>query len=247
MNRYLQLIIIVLMLYCGASAAQQTGTMVTFEVPVLPESARYVELLTAPSYLALALENNGLNPSLSSRPVIRDRESFQIKTGIVRYTGRRGPVFNYETGINLSFGLGESSFTVRVEVDTSTVQRGIAIIRVFSPLAKLIPHEFTKRVEHKIHMIANLQAQREMLAYFDRLAKEQQDKKRGFDGMLEAIALEAYNRSGWPALATSGRDRGQAEPLSDQVMLLATLAVWLIGFPVFLYVVRTRRKGQRAA
>jgi hypothetical protein len=84
-----------------------------------------------------------------------------------------------------------------------------------------------------------------MLAYFDRLAKEQRDRKRGFDGMLEAIALEAYNRSGGPA--APGRDRGEAEPFSDQLMLLATLAIWLIGFPVFLYIVRTRRKGKPAA
>ena len=65
--------------------------------------------------------------------------------------------------------------------------------------------------------------------------------------MLEAIALEAYNRSGEPATGATGRDRGEAEPLSDQVMLLATLAIWLIGFPVFLYFVRARRRRQRPA
>jgi len=117
---------------------------------------------------------------------------------------------------------------------------------VFPPLAKLVPQPFIERVEFKIRELANLQAQKNVLAYLDRIAKEQ-GKKRGFDGMLEAIAFEAYNRSGGPSVATPVRDRGEAEPLSDQIMLLATLAIWIIGFPVFLYFVRTRRKGQRPA
>jgi len=247
MKRFRLALIALLSLCCADAVAQQTSGVIRFEVPVLPEAARHLELLTVPSYLALALENNGMNPSLSSRLVIRNRESFQVKAGILRYTGRKGSVFNYEAGIHLSFGVGESSFTARVEVDTSALDKGTVAVRVFPPLARLIPQDFIERVEFKMRVLANLQAQRDMLTYFDRIAKEQRDRKRGFDGMLEAIAIEAYNRSGGPALAATGRDRGEAESLSDQAMLLATLAIWLIGFPVFLYIVRTRRKGQRPA
>ena len=245
MKHCARFLLIALSLSCGAAMAQKSEG-IRFEVPVLPGAARHLELLTAPAYLALALENNGLSPSLSSRMMIRGRESFQIKAGIVRYTGRKGTVFNYEAGINLSFGVGESSFTVRVEIDTSTLEQGKITVRVFPPLAKLVPQPFIERVEFKMRALANLQAQQNVLAYLDRIAKEP-GKKRGFDSMLEAIAFEAYNRSVSPSAATPARDRGEGEPLSDQAMLLATLAIWLIGFPVFLYFIRTRRKGQRPA
>jgi hypothetical protein len=189
------------------------------------------------------LENNGLKPSQLSRPRVHSRESFEIKGGVIRYTDRSGEVFRYDAGIDLTLGAGEPSFKVRVEVDTSALKDGTVELRVYSPVVKLIPKDIVNRLEFKLHTLANLQVQRDMLAYFDRISKEQ-DRKRGLDGMLEAIALEAYNGSG---PAASGRDRGGAEPLSDQVMLLGTLAIWLIGFPVFLFIVRTRRKNQRPA
>jgi hypothetical protein len=139
--------LIMLGLCCGQVMAQQPGGTIRVQVAVVPEAARHLELLTVPSYLALALENNGLSPSLSSRLVIRSGESFQIKAGILRYTGHKGPVYNYEAGVNLSFGLGESSVTVRVEIDTSALKDGTIEIRVFSPFAKQIPQEFIERVE----------------------------------------------------------------------------------------------------
>jgi len=246
MKRYLCLLGLALGISCGATVAQKPEG-IRFEAPVLPGAARHLELLSAPAYLVLALENNGLSPSLSSRMTILNRESVQIKAGIVRYTGRKGPVFNYEAGINLAFGVSESSFTARVEIDTSMLEQGKITVRVFPPLAKLVPQSFIERVEFKIRALANLQAQQNVLAYLDRIAKEQQHSKRGYNGMLEAIAFEAYNRSGGPAAAMSARDEGGAEPLSDQAMLITTLAIWLIGFPVFLYIVRKRRMGQRPA
>ena len=42
-------------------------------------------------------------------------------------------------------------------------------------------------------------------------------------------------------------DQGEAETLSEQMMLLATLVVWLVGFPVFLLFVRNRRTARQSA
>jgi len=209
-------------------------------VPVLPESARYLDLLAAPGIAALALENNDLYPSLSSRPVIKNRESFAIRSGVVRYIGRKAEVDSYETGFNLPLVSGESTLTFPVEVDTSGVATGMLVIRMYPPLAKFLPEDLLQRVEFKIRSLADLESQRKMLTYLDRVSSEQKAKGRGFDGVLEAIALEAYNRSGGTGQALS--DRGRAESLSDQAVLLAVLAVWLIGFPIFLFLVRRKQK-----
>lgn len=245
MRRELVLAAFASAVWSAAALAQPAKGAIKFELPVVPEVARHLELLAVPGYAALALENNGLNPSLSSRLTVKDRESFQIRAGVVRYTGKKGALYLYEAGLNLSLGVGESSFTVPLEVDTSGVARGALVVRVYPPLARLLPQELVERIEFKIRSLADLQSQRKMVAYFERLANEQQAKGRGFEGMLEAIVLEAYNRSGSTVSGQPLRDRGDAETLSDQAMLLATLAIWLVGFPVFLLFVRWRRKKQQ--
>lgn len=245
MMRRLRAAVLALAAACTPAAAQQAEDAVSFRIPVLPEIARHLDLLEAPAHLGLALENNGLSPSLSSRLRVLSRESAQIRAGILTYKERRGPLYRYEAGLNLSLGVGEASFTVPVEVDASAVAAGAVTVRIYPPLARLLPQEFIDRVDFKIRSLANVAAQRKMLAYLDRLAGEQRAKGRDREGLLEAIAFEAYNRA--PAAAAAGPDAGRAEPLSDQVMLLLTLAIWLAGFPILLLVVRMRRKGQRPA
>jgi hypothetical protein len=239
-------VLVAALLLAIPSFSQQSANAVRFNIPVVPEAAKHLEILTVPGYLALALENNGFHPSVSSRLIVKDRESFQIRVGFVRYKGRKGDLYSYDTGVNLSLGVTDTEITVPVEVDTSSVSTGTLSVRAYPPLASFLPNEFLERVQLKISLLANLSSQRTMLAYFDRLAKEQQAKGRGFEGMLEAIALEAYNNSSGPG-AGPRRDRGAAEPLSDQIILLATLAIWLIGFPIFLLFVRRRRKARQPA
>jgi hypothetical protein len=226
-------------LFCWPACAQARDA-VTFEVPVLPESVRYLDLLAAPGIAALALENNDLYPSLSSRLVIKGREAFAIGSGVVRYIGRKADVYSYEAGYDLSLGVGESTLTFLVEVDTGAAAKGMLVIRLHPPLTQFLPEELLQRVEFKIRSLANLQSQRKLLTYLDRVSNEEKAKRRGFDGMLEAIALEAYNRSADPERSPS--ERGRAEALSDQMVLLAVLAVWLIGFPIFLFLVRRKQK-----
>jgi len=246
MRRIVRLLALVLALICAPAVAAPSDTAITFRVPVVPETARYLDLLAAPSYLALALENNGFSPSLSSRMTLNSRESFQIKAGILTYTGRKGPVFDYDAGLNLSLGVSESKFTIPVEVDTSELSRGTIVVRVYPPLAKLFPRELIDRIDFKIRTLANLPAQHKVLDYLDQLAKAERARGRGFDGLLEAIAFDAYNHSIVPSQAAPGCDRGEATPLSDQIVLLLTLAIWIVGFPVLVYYVRARRKAHAA-
>jgi hypothetical protein len=212
---------------------------------VLPETARHLELLALPAYLALVLENNGLNPSLSSRVMVKDRTSFSIRAGTVRFVARKGPVFHYEGTVTIPLGIAEPGFTVPVEVDTTALAQGKVVVRAYSGLSAVLPQALIERVEFKARALAGVESQRKVLAYLDRLAQDHRVKERGLEPMLEAIAFEAYNRGG-PATG-AGIDRGRAEALSDQALLLITVAIWLLGFPIFLWVVRSHRRRRQSA
>ena len=158
------------------------GTAVKLSIPVVPEAARHIDFLTVPGYAALALENNGLHPSLSSRLIVKDRESFRIRTAVVRYQGKQGAVYSYDAGVNFSLGIGETELTLPVEVDTSGIAAGTLVVRIYPPLATLLPHEFVARVELKARLLADFESQRKLIGYLNRLAKEQQAKGAGFEG-----------------------------------------------------------------
>jgi hypothetical protein len=224
-----------------ASAQRSADPAITLEVPVLPEVARHLDLLAIPSYLALALENNGLNPSLSSRVEVKDRRAFSIRAGTLRFVDRKGPVFRFEGTLSIPLGLVESGLAVPIEVDTSAIAEGKVVVRAYSGLSAVLPQALIQRVEFKARTLAGVEAQRKMLAYLDRLAQEHRTNERGLEPMLEAIAFEAYNRGGPSAAAV---DREGAGSISDQALVLVTAAIWLLGFPLFLWFVRSRRRLQ---
>jgi hypothetical protein len=105
------------------------------------------------------------------------------------------------------------------------------------PLASLIPPELTDRIRIKTQLVANPEAQKKVLAYLDQQAKE--------GDLAQAILLDAYNRGGGPM--AQGRDVGDAVPLSDQWLLILTLAIWLLVLPVLLVVHRVRRSRRKPA
>lgn len=223
-----------------ADAAQDS---VAFKFPVLPELERHVEILAVPAYLALALENNGLYPSYTHRLQVLDRESFELGIASVRYLGRKGSAFRYEGKLKLAAGGAQSVVSVPVEVDVATIASGTLTIRVLSPLSTLLPKDLQERIEFKIRSFADAAAQRRMLRYLDETRKRVQGSS---EQMFEAILFEAYNRGG--LVTSGGRDVGDAEPLSDQWALIATLFIWLVAVPA-LFVLRLlwlRRRGKPA-
>ena len=232
---------------CSEAIGQSGRKAISFEVQVIPETERYAELLTVPGYAALALENNDFRPSLSSPLVITNREALQIRTGIIRYVGRKASVYSYEAGFNVQLGVGESGITFPVEIDATHAGRGLVVVRVFPPLATMMPDDVIERIQFKIRALASIQVQLKVLNYLDRLSKEEQTASRGFPGLLEAIVLEAYNRAS--TTKKWGLDTALPmifarwpESLTNQVILIIILAIWLIGFPIFLLFARRRKK-----
>lgn len=214
-----------------ATAQEKRGDAIAFEVAVLPDAQRHIELLTYPAYLAVALENNGLSPSMSSRIIIQDGKALQIKNAVLRYSGKKGTTYIYDASVTWSIGVGETSFKIPVEVDTSAMQNGKMRVLVHLSLAKYFPQDLIDRISLKINTLADMSVQKKMIDYLDRLA-EKRGLERGMEGTIELIMIEAYNRQSATGGAAAGREPGDAEPLSDQLLLLITLVIWLVIVPL---------------
>src|SRR5882672_4707097 len=130
--------------------------------------------------------------SLSSRLVVKSREEFQVRNASVRFVGQKGPIYLYDAGAVLSLGMSEKTFTFPAEIDTTDVAKGKLVIRVYPPLAAMLPKDLLAKIEFKSRALADLQSQRKILDYLDRLAARSENRER----MRDAIAFEAYNRSG---------------------------------------------------
>ena len=212
-----------------------------FEIPTLAGFERHVRLLEHPGYVGVLLENNDLPPTLSSKVVIRDRgREAQARSGIMRFTGKNGAVYNYEGGVSL--GIGKASITVPASVDVSALASGKTIVVVKLPLANLLSDEKRERIKTKVRMLANMTAQQKILDYLDAMAKAAGSEP---GALFEAILIDSYNRNGGPAAVHA--DVGDAVPLSEQWMLLLTLAIWFILLPILLLVVRLRRRRAKPA
>ena len=207
-----------------------------FELATLPGFERHVRLLERPGYIGVVLENNDLPPSLSSKLVVRDRgREAQAKSGIVRFTGRNGAVYNYEGGVSL--GIGKASITVPASVDVSALASGKTVVVARLPLANLLSDEKRDRIQNKVRALANTAVQQKILDYLDAMSK-----LAGADpnALFEAILLDSYNRSGGPAAGRA--DVGDAVPISEQWMLIVTLVIWLILVPAGLLIYKLRRR-----
>jgi len=220
-------------------AADPPGGAIKLEISALSGFERHRVLLAQPGYMAIALENNGLSPSLSSRLKVSDvGRSVEMRSAVLGYAGTNGAVYSYEAGIML--GIGDSKLTFPVVVDTSGLGSGKVTVTLSPPLAGLIPGEITDRIRLKVQMLANPSAQKAMLDYLEGLAKAARPTDDG-SSMVEAILLDAYNKGGGPE-RLGGREAGDAVPLSEQWLLILTLSIWLVIVPVVLVVQRLRRR-----
>lgn len=224
------------------SAAQ--GSEIRFEISTVPGLERHLALLEHPGYLAIALETNGLSPSLSSKLVVRDQgREMEARNAVLRYAGRQGSRYTYEVGLAVGIGNARPSVTFPVIVELSSAVPGKAVVLAKLPLAALLPSGVNDRIQMKMQMVANPAAQKKVVDYLDRLAKAT-PQAAGPTALFEAILVDAYNRSGSPGAAAG--DVGEALPLSEQWMLILTLLIWAVAVPAA-YIVHWRRRRAKPA
>ena len=234
---------IFLMLVIGRlSPALAASEPLKFEIPVSSGLSTYVDtLLVSPAYAALALQNAGLPIVLTTSIKLLNRQSFQVGPGKVSFQKKKDKIYFYTASVVLPLGK-EISFPV--EIDVSDMDTGRLQIRAYTGLSGLIPQDILFRVESKLQMLANANSQKQLNAY---LVERSGGKIGDADAQsifFDAIMFDAYNNSG--RLNASGgsskaREVGSAESLSDQTTLILAVLIWLVGFPIYLFITRRQR------
>jgi hypothetical protein len=230
-------VLVFLLLASLAGPAKAGSDPLRVELSVSPDLSNYAYLLQAPSYAALALQNAGLNLSLSKPLVVIDRETFAIGPGKVKYADRKADVYRYTVTLTLPLG---KELTFPAEVDASMMTRGRLVIRLHLPLGGLVPQELTQKVESKLLILTNANAQTQLLAYLAQHSAHRAGDSEAHAEMFDAIAFDAYNQAGHNV----AKDVGGSEPVSDQLLLLASILIWAVCFPAFLYAVRRQRAAR---
>ena len=225
------LLIIAMLLAPGwAEAKKNLPNALQFVIPILPEAERYLDLLAYPPYLAVALENNGITPSNLSRVTVVDGHTAQFKNAFLRFSEKKGPLFIYQGKMELEIANVKTGFNLHTEVDTSEIKKGTVTVRIYTPLAKLLPKPLVDKIEKKIQSLTGEGVQKKMFAYLDDLEKRR-PQGSGTAGTLELILIQGYNAIS-PGKSGEGREPGDAESFSDQILFLATLAIWFIVVPL---------------
>ena len=230
----------------AAADAKPGADSIRFDVAVAPDAARHLELLAYPAYAAVALENVGVSPSNSSRVIVKDGRTLQFRNAVVKYIERKGALFSYEATVEWGLGVTQASFKLPLEVDAAALGEGRVTVRVQLPLAKYLPEELPERIGLKLQSLATPEVQAKLLAYLD-AAAARPHQQSGTAGLIEQIMIDAYNHTAAGQPAAGGREPGDAEPLSEQIALIATLAIWLVLVPGGVLARRywLRRKARR--
>jgi hypothetical protein len=159
-----------------------------------------------------------------------DGHTVQFKNAFLRFSEKKGPLFIYQGKMELEIAKVKTGFNLRTEVDTSEIKKGTVTVRIYTPLAGLLPKPLVDKIEIKIQSLTGEAVQKKMLAYFDDLEKRR-PQGSGIAGTLELILIQGYNTGSSVRLGV-GREPGDAEPFSDQILFLATLAIWFIVVPL---------------
>lgn len=234
--RYLICIFLTLVGFTQAKAADQ---FVKLEVQIAPELESYQFLFQSPSYAVLALQNAGLNISLTKPVVFIDRTNFEIGPGKIKYITKKGT--NYFYDVTLSLPLGKR-VVFPLQIETNEISRGRLLINFQPPIAGLIPLELIEKIESKLMALGNSNAQKQLSLYLTKLDAQTRSDLIQVNA-LDRIAFDAYIRAG----KSMTNDKGISEPVSDQIALILTIMIWLVCFPAFLFILRRQRARQASS
>ena len=232
--RYLICLLLTLSGFTQAIAANQFLKM---EVQVIPELARYDFFFQSPSYAVLALQNAGLNISLTKSVVIIDRATFEVGPCKIKHITKKGTIYYYDVTLSLPLG---KRLIFPLQIETNQISRGRLLIIFQPPIASLIPKELIEKVESKLMVLGNINTQKQLslyLATLDIQASSNLNQVNAFD----RIAFDAYFRDS----TAISNDAGISEPVNDQIALISTIIIWVVCFPAFLLFVR-RQRARRA-
>lgn len=217
------LAVLILPLLCHAATSSENSPRL--DIQVNPALGRYIDLLEHPPFLELALENNGVQVSITGKLLIPDEHTAQIKNvtlgdvnidPILRFTHREGQVFFYQASI--------LDVTIPVSVDTSLVANGLISIIFPKTSASIVLNKFSAAIGDKIQILANDNLQKQMLKYLDGIASNKPQGRNEKEWVVNQILLQGFNSRVADNTSFSGN-----ESTSDWWLLLfGLIAVVLI-------------------
>ncbi len=210
-------------------AKDKSENAIGFEILVIPEARRHVEWLEYPSYLAVALENNGLNPDSTGIMVIRDGKSLKVVDKFtINYIGESSNRYFYSVLVDFPIG---GTFEVGVEIDTSAINSGKVLVDVTFPLSEYFVGNYKERVAQKFSRLTDAVMQKKLSDYLYGIDIKLDFSKRMQD-KFELLMIDAYNRRTSNIDIISADKPMGVEPVSEKLLLISSLAILL--FTIFL-------------
>lgn len=166
-----------------------------FDIKIVPDLAKHAYLLEYPSYLELALENNGIELSVSGKLFIVDPHTAQIKNVMLgdvsisptlQYTHREGNVFFYKVGM--------LDVSIPVNIDTTYLKDGMVSVIFPKSSASIVLNKFSKAIGEKMQILANDTIQRRMLRYMDEIGQGKPSGMSENEWAASKILVQGYNR-----------------------------------------------------
>jgi hypothetical protein len=232
----IKLSFILLILFFPIAPVNASKEPITLELSISSTLAPYADtLFQYPAYAALAFQNSGTPISLTRPLKILSPKELKIGTEKLTFESKNGKVYKYVASIGLPF---KGEIAIPVEIDVSNLAGGKLRIRAYPFGSGLIPRDLIAKVESKMQSLANDNVQKRLIDYLDARAKGGLDSTETKSQLFSQIAFDTINQMN---LSTSSRNVGQAEPLSAQWQLIIAFAIWIIGLPIGLYLIRRHR------
>lgn len=186
------ILITLLILPSAAYTSSQSENVLTFSIPVIPDSPRFLDLLEYPPYLAVALEINGIIIKKYSKIKILDRHTLECIGVTVKYIKRADKLYFYQIEYGLDNINNKFLYGITLEIDTSKINEWIVRITIPPLLMSILPDDISDKIKMKMQILANIDNQKQMVKYFNKINSI--DKQAGKTSkMLEEILINGYN------------------------------------------------------
>jgi len=216
-------------------ASQGKGEPLSFDIPVVAGVDRYLDFLSSPSYLVVALQNNGVNASNMGRPNLIDAQTVQMNLVRLAFVNAHDDLYSYDVALEWQSPIKTFHFNIPMEIDTKKIKTGSVRVNFYIPFASQFPEALLDRLRIRISFFSDPEFQEVVISYLDTLAGTV-DSTVGFQGLVDTLMLQSFSSGVQVATDCVVSEPGDSEPLSEQWALIITLAIWLIIMPVGLLV-----------
>jgi hypothetical protein len=236
----IRLSFILLTLFFVIAPVHAAKESITLELTIASAFSQYADtLFESPAYAALAFQNSGMPISLSRPMKILSPKELQIGSDRLIFESKKGNIYIYKITVGLPFG---REIAIPVQVEVTNTEGSKLSIRAYPLGSELVPQNLIIKIESKLQSLANINAQKNLIDYLAARTKGRLDSSETKSQLFSQITFDAINQMNLSSASPrNGGDVGQAESLSNQLPLIIAIAIWMIGLPIGLYLIRRYR------